>query len=191
MESFPCYSCVLELITENISGLIAVFQMFCFQPALRPYSCLFLIAGFLLLLQGSFLTVQFCTWILYSPTSVVHTCLRFRVSFQNLIFVLYRSDGLSCRDCEWRVGCGFFKLLRGRRNQSCVVRPRNSAFQHTCVQIESFWKRRNEKHDEELGSFWVIKSICVTVWRIWFDFLKVGLSAIAEKNVKYLGTLSR
>lgn len=54
-----------------------------------------------------------------------------------LIFVLYRSDGLSCRDCGWCVGCGFFKLVRGRRNQYYVGRPRTSAFQHTCVKIQS------------------------------------------------------
>lgn len=154
MESFYCCSCVLELITGNISGLRSVFQMFCFQAALRPYSCLFRLAGFLLLPSRQFphSVEVFCTWLLYFLVSVLYT--RCRLGYPSKTWFLFCTGIMSwvletVDGCE---GCGFFKLLHGRRNQYFVGRPRTSAFQHTCVQIQSLWNMM-----KSLVVFWLLK----------------------------------
>lgn len=159
MESFCCCSCVLELITGNISGLRSVFQMFCFQAALRPYSCLFRLAGFLLLPSRQFphSVEVFCTWLLYFPVSVLYTCVRFRISFQNLISVLYRHNELSFRVCGWVWRLWLFQIIAWEKKPIFCGKAKNFCFSaHLCADSKPL------EHDEELGSFLVIK-IFVTV----------------------------
>lgn len=144
------------------------------KKCIRPYICLpdvliaactlaiqlpFSLLVFLCVLQSSLLTVQSCS----APGFCISQCqwsthvLDLGHLSLNLIFVLYRSDGLSCTDCGWCVGCGFFKLFHGRRKPVLCGKAKNFCFPaHLCAESKPL------EHGEELSSFWGIKSIFVT-----------------------------